>query len=146
MYLSYDPSVTPSPEEWLALSESDRMAAVMTYCEANEAGLPSVHAHAAIHTAVETQIAMGSEIPVEATFLRLLGEGLPRHDAIHAVGMVLSEHMHRLMTSGHPGGDPNVPYYASLAKLTAQAWLASGDAPRSRSKHKEAKKRKKHGR
>ena len=128
MSFVYDPSVPPGSEEWLALTEGEQINAVLAYCEANEPGLPSVLAHAAIHTAVETQIAMGCEIPVEATHSRLLDEGLSRHDAIHAIGMILSEHMFDLMNSPAPAGDPNIPYYDNLKKLTAQSWLASGES------------------
>jgi hypothetical protein len=52
-----------------------------------------------------------------------MGEGLDRHDAIHAIGMVLAGHMHDLLQGGEvPAGDPNVPYYAALRRLTAQQW------------------------
>ena len=145
MTSSYDAMSSPDPEYWLDMSESDRMDAVLTYCEANEPDVPNIHSHAAIHTAVETQVAMGSEIPVEATFLRLLGEGLSRHETIHAIGMALSEHLHRLMKSSDPGDDPNIPYYNSLATLTARLWQESGGKPLPRG-GKDEKKRKRRSR
>jgi hypothetical protein len=46
--------------------------------------------HAAIHVAVENQIAMGVEL-VGETVARLVAEGLDRHEAIHAIGALLAE-------------------------------------------------------
>jgi hypothetical protein len=42
---------------------------------------------------VEAQIALGDETPASRIAQRLIGEGLDRHDAIHAIGMVLAEHI-----------------------------------------------------
>ena len=57
---------------------------------------------------------------------RLMGEGLDRHDAIHAIGAVLIGHMSDLMKAGRAEGDPNLPYFAELERLTAEQWRRSG--------------------
>ena len=58
--------------------------------------LPNRRVHAALQAIVETQVAMGDETEAQATLIRLLSEGLDRHDAIHAIGDVLAEHMYNL--------------------------------------------------
>ena len=78
--------------------------------------------NATIHVVVESQIALSDELPVRRTVDRLQAEGLDRHEAIHAVGKVLAEHMHDLMTVGPQRTDPNELYWASLEKLTAEGW------------------------
>jgi hypothetical protein len=59
---------------------------------------------------------------------RLMGEGLDRHQAIHAIGLVLLEHIVDLVNakSPPPGGDPNPAYFAALERLTAEDWRRSG--------------------
>jgi hypothetical protein len=86
--------------------------------------------HAVVHAIVENHIALGDEIPVRRTIERLMAEGLDRHDAIHAVGMVLMEFMNDVMSAGDAARperrpDPNLPYYAALEKLTADSWRQS---------------------
>jgi hypothetical protein len=58
---------------------------------------------------------------------RLMKEGLSRHDALHAIGVALTEHMHRLLTAGEAPENPNAPYYEAVDKLTAKEWLALGE-------------------
>jgi hypothetical protein len=85
--------------------------------------LPNAKVHAVLHAAVENQIAEGDALPVGRTLERLMGEGLDRHDAIHAIGTVLIGHMNDLMKAGHVEGDPNLAYFAELERLTAAEWL-----------------------
>ena len=40
---------------------------------------------------VENQVALGDAFAARAVLLRLMAEGLDRHEAIHAIGSVLSE-------------------------------------------------------
>jgi len=82
------------------------------------------------HVIVENQIAIGDEIPVRRTAQRLMAEGLDRHEAIHAIGMILMEFISDLMKqpdSEQPERrpDPNRPYYAALEELTAESWRRS---------------------
>ncbi len=86
----YDPERAPDPEWWLSLDESERMDLAQESQHEDEQ-LPSPRSHAAIHLVIENQVAMGDEIPVAATLQRLLAEGLGRHDAVHAIGSVLSK-------------------------------------------------------
>ena len=121
--MRYDPLVGPEPDEWRALSEFEQLDAVLAFHRRAGIKLPNDLLHATIHSVVESQVAAGSELPVAATLQRLIAEGLNRHDAVHAVGMVLAGHIHDLLQGGPPpAGDPNAPYYAELRQLTAQRW------------------------
>jgi hypothetical protein len=121
----YDPLVAPDPDEWLALDEQERIDAVMDFHRNARVRLPNAKVHSVAHVIVENQITEGDALPVRRTLERLMGEGLDRHDAIHAIGMVLMEHMSDLMKAGNVEGDPNLSYYAELERLTAAKWRRS---------------------
>jgi hypothetical protein len=81
--------------------------------------------HAVAHVIVENQLAEG--LPEAKRALgRLLGEGLDRHDAVHAIASVLMEHFWNLTNKPQAPGDPHAPYLAALDKLTAESWRRSG--------------------
>ena len=122
----YDPLEAPEAEEWLALDEAERIRLAERYHRRARIRLPSIKAHAAIHAVVENQIALGDEIPVRATLDRLMEEGLDRHEAIHAIGLVLAEHMYDLLQAREPETQRIESYYAALARLTADDWRHSG--------------------
>jgi hypothetical protein len=124
MELTYDASQPPDAVAWLAASEWERIDATRAFCDRHEPGLPNVELHAAIHAIVEAQIAMGDKTPVAATQDRLLAEGLSRHDTIHAIGAVLSEHLYHLMQESGGGPDPSRAYDAALENLSAASWRA----------------------
>jgi hypothetical protein len=121
--IRYDPLIGPDPDEWRALTELQQLDAVLAFHRRERIKLPNELLHASIHSVVESQVAAGSELPVAATLQRLMAEGLNRHDAVHAVGMVLAGHIHDLLKGDvSTEGDPNAPYYAKLERLTAQWW------------------------
>ena len=122
----YDPLLAPDAEAWLALDESARISAVEAYHEAERFKLPNLRVHATFHVVVETQIAMGDELPVRRKLVSLMADGLDRHDAIHAIASVLANHMHSLMTGSALGPDPNQAYFNELKRLTARRWQRSG--------------------
>lgn len=121
----YDPDQSIDPEEWSALDEGERQYLVELYHRKKRIRMPNLRLHALIHVVVENQVAMGSEIPVQSTLARLIGEGLTRHDAIHAVGSVLAGHMLDLMKGNVEGQDVSVHYYQQLEELTAEGWQNS---------------------
>lgn len=123
----YDPDSAPDPERWLALDEWERLDLVQDAVR-SEPHLPNPKLHATFHLIVENQVAMGEKTPAAATLERLVGEGLTRHDAVHAVGSVLSAHVYRAMKFGGEaldGGDPGESYRVGLDSLTAEAWRRS---------------------
>jgi hypothetical protein len=85
----YDPDKAPDPKEWLALDEHERIRLAKNYHVARRIKLPNAKAHAVFHAIVENQIAEGFGPSCRAVE-RLQGEGLTRHDAIHAIASVLA--------------------------------------------------------
>jgi hypothetical protein len=123
MTMTYDPNVAPDPEAWLALDESERAELAFQYHRRKKLKAPNTRLHALFHSIVETQAAMGDESPVRRTLERLQGEGLDRHDAVHAVGSVLAAQFHGILGGGRSGADPNAEYEAELERLNAREWL-----------------------
>jgi hypothetical protein len=92
--MRYDALRKPSPEGWLAADEEERLLAVLDYhreMDAPHAPTPNPRLHASIHVVVENQLAAGDPPEVRETLERLMGEGLDRHEALHALGQVASE-------------------------------------------------------
>ena len=122
---TYDPDQAPNPEQWTQWDESDRLDLVMAYHRSAGIELPNTRIHAAFHTIIENQLAEG--LPeVQNTLDRLLGEGLDRHDAIHAIGSVLIEQVQGILQDASSDGEGNQAYFSKLEKLTAKKWLQSG--------------------
>jgi Domain of unknown function (DUF1841) len=122
----YDPNVGPSETEWLEIPEVDRFEMVTAYHRRRRISLPNHRLHAVIHVVVENQIALGEEVVVEALD-RLQNEGLSRHDAIHAIGSVLGEHLYEVLKSGgEPTPELHAPYFDRLRHFSAEDWRRSG--------------------
>lgn len=124
---AYDPSKNPEAGDWLRTDERVRIDLVASYHRRAHVRLPNILLHATIHVIVENQLALAEPIVVE-TLARLQGEGLSRHDAVHAIGSVLGEHIYELLKKRHAPGqiDPNVAYFDRLKKLTAAGWRHAG--------------------
>lgn len=120
----YDPERTPDPGKWLELDEGERILLVEEFHRDARIPLPKSArtAHAAIHATVENQLAMPDQAVVRAALVRLMEEGLSRHDAIHAIGSVLAEHLYDLIHPPVDGADINAKYDAALETLTAETW------------------------
>jgi hypothetical protein len=117
--MRYDPEVAPDPSRWQELGEDEQIMLVEAYHRQAGIELPSMTVHATVHTTIENQAAMGDELPVRRAIERLMGEGLDRHDAVHAVGSVLTAHLHEVLKGGRPG---NAAYNAAVERLTAESW------------------------
>lgn len=120
--LQYDPREDIISDAWLALDESERMQLVRRYHRGQRIRLPNETIHAALHVIVENQVALGDAFPAKAVLLRLMKEGLDRHEAIHAIGSVLSEELFVVMSAQNAEGDPNGDYTEKLKSLTAESW------------------------
>ena len=117
----YNPNQTPDPEKWNAIDESERIILIEQYHERKCISVPNKRLHTTIHTIVENQVAMGDEINVARTLDRLMSEGLDRHEAIHAIGCVLAEHLHDML--GEEASEVSqIQYFACLEKLTPEEW------------------------
>ena len=120
---TYDPSKAPDPAEWLEMDESRRLMLAEDYHRHARVKLPNVQLHAHFHVIVENQIALDGEMNVAKTLKRLMGDGLDRHDALHAIASVLSRHMYRLMSKESSEFSPE-DYAADMEALTVEKWSA----------------------
>jgi hypothetical protein len=120
--VKYDPEHAPDPGEWLELDESERIDLALRYHRRARVELPNAKMHAIIHSVVETQVAMGDELPVASTVRRLEEEGLDRHDAIHAVGSVLAQYLFELSKGEAAAEFSNEAYRIDLGRLNAKEW------------------------
>jgi hypothetical protein len=112
--MRYDPDLKLDVEAWLDLDEDERISLVMDYHSRARIKLPNAKVHAAVHTIVENQAALGTGYVVAETLERLIGDGLDRHEAIHAIGSVLMGHILDLQ-QGRLQGDLNEVYIEELA-------------------------------
>lgn len=120
--MKYDPAKAPDAATWLALDETQRIELVSAYHRRSRVKLPNANVHAALHVVVENQLAQGFALAKEALD-RLRGDGLDRHEAIHAIGSVLMGHVWGLMWEGAKTPDPNESYCQALQALTASSWM-----------------------
>jgi sirohydrochlorin ferrochelatase len=122
---TYDPETAPDAAEWLGLEESERVILVASFHRRAKIQLPDPQIHAAIHSVVENQLAEELQT-VRETLERLKAEGLSRHDAIHAVGSVLVEHLNRLVRDKTGSADAVESYFRELRALTVEKWINKG--------------------
>jgi hypothetical protein len=118
----YDAQKSVNSEDWLKLDEYERIDSVTRYHRRQRIRVPNEHLHALVHVIVENQVALGDTFVAEGVLLRLVGEGLDRHEAIHAIGSVLADHSSVLMSGGGAKDDPNAEYIHKLKSLTAESW------------------------
>lgn len=121
--MDYDASRSPDPADWLAAAEDTRLAAVERHHLGltTHARMPRPRLHAALHLVVESQLAAGEPPEARRALERLLAGGLDRHEAVHAIGLVVSD-----VTSAAMDGrrfDARL-YAAELDALTPERWRA----------------------
>jgi len=117
----YDPNIAPIPAEWLELDEDEQIRLAEAYHKRIGARAPSPRVHAVVHVVVENQLAEEIE-PVRGALERLMGEGLDRHDAIHAIAAVLMDHMNRMVREKQAGPEAHERYFDDLGSLTVAIW------------------------
>ena len=119
---AYDPAVAPDPGRWLALDEQERQDMVLDYHRGAGLSLPSEKMHAIIHVTIENQIALGDELPVRRAVDRLMADGLDRHQAVHAVGSVLTSHLYEAIKDPEAKAVSQEAYNAAVEQLTVESW------------------------
>ena len=125
---SYDPDTAPNATDWLETDEGERIELVSSYHRRKKTRLPSAQLHSVIHVVVENQLALGEAVVIE-TLARLQGEGLSRHDALHAIGSVLAADLYELMQeSSEATGDAYRRYLERLQELTAEKWRTGAES------------------
>lgn len=123
----YNPAKNPSRQEWLALDDDQRVDLVTHFH--TKIGDIGEHqsSHALIHTVLETQIAENTP-GVRDAIGRLRKQGLNRHDAIHALGTVLAEHMHNLAHSNYSDDEePTQIYLEKISAFNASDWYSDDE-------------------
>ena len=122
---SYNPEHAPVGNEWLEIDEDERLMLVEQYHRDARIRLPKSarRVHATIHTIVENQLALNDE-PVVKALDRLMREGLTRHDALHAIGYLVSEQIYDILKHNETPDESKARYYAAIERLTAAAWLS----------------------
>jgi len=124
----YDPDVDQQADRWLATGEADRIAAVEAHHRHQRIRLSRPALHATLHTVVENQLALGEQVVIEA-LARLRLEGLTRHEAVHAIGMVLAEQIYDVLKDqGEVTSDLNKPYLDRVRQLTAERWRQAAES------------------
>lgn len=123
---TYDPLCAPKPEKWLALSKAKRVALVVAYHARRQIEMPNPDLHAVVHTIVENQLAMNEPAEVRPALERLMHEGLDRHEAVHAIGMLVMEQMYVLLDEGQPNAKQY--YLNELRTLTAASYREACNA------------------
>lgn len=119
--MRYDPEVAPDAARWQELDEDEQIMLVKAYHRRAEVELPNAAVHAIVHVVIENQVAKGDELPVRRAIERLMGEGLDRHEAVHAVASLLAAHLTDTLKAG---AADNAAYNEAVERLTAESWRA----------------------
>jgi len=121
---SYEPNRAPEPEDWLKLDEQERIALVERFHRKVRESAQSLKAHAIVQATVETQLALNDPPSAREALRRLMGEGLDRHEAIHAIGSILAEYLFEALRGSGAKDTSNDAYAQALSRLTATGWRA----------------------
>ena len=118
----YDPLVPVSADDWFATDEEQRITLVESYHRENGPEIPNLRMHAVVHVVVENRLAEGDRATTDA-LERLRGEGLDRHDAVHAIGTVVLDELQAAVDGGREEGESGEDRLTRrLDELTAEAW------------------------
>lgn len=119
----YNPDQPVNSENWLALDEAMRIELVYDFHSDLDLEMAddALSLHSTIHVIVENQLAMGVEL-IPETIAKLTRQGLNRHEAIHAIGALISEDIFDVM-NGNAEEFSQKKYRRKLDKITAKRWL-----------------------
>jgi hypothetical protein len=120
----YDASRDPVPG-WLDIDEQERLDRVTRYhltALTDKQLPPSMDRHAGLHVAVEDQLVSGKPAELRKALQQLMGDGMSRHDAVHAAGWVMTKHMQKALEERT--AMDNDAYLRDLDALTLKSWLA----------------------
>ncbi len=119
----YNPNEPIDSESWLALDEAIRIELVHDFHSELELDMTDValSLHSSIHVIVENQLAMKVDLLPE-TIAKLIRQGLNRHEAIHAIGAIISTDIFDVLKGSSEKFSP-IKYRRKLEKITAKRWL-----------------------
>ncbi len=121
MTLEYDAETAPEPNQWLRADEDERREAVLDYHKSLDIHpeARSMEAHAGIHAAVETQLALDDPLVVREKMNALLDAGIDRHAAIHALAVPVSHVAYGVVDEDEFDDDTDI-MAAKLAEVTVE--------------------------
>jgi hypothetical protein len=123
--MPYDATKAPDPQAWLDLDEQERIDQVIEYHRRYHLPMgQSAKLHGIAHVIVENQVVMGDPPAAREAIARLMGEGLDRHDAVHAVGSVVMGRMSDVLRARGKDARDIANIARELATLTAESWRA----------------------
>ncbi len=119
----YNPFESIDPAEWLECDESERIELVREFHKNLEDEMPddALSIHSSVHVIIENQLAMGVKL-IPETIAKLTRQGLDRHEAIHAIGAIISEDIFNIV-KGKTQEFSTKKYRRKLEKITAKRWL-----------------------
>ncbi len=120
----YDARVAPDPLAWRALGEQERLDRVTRFHElvlAPGKRPPSMARHAGMHVLVENQLADDAPPAARRALERLMRDDLSRHDAVHAIGWLLTETLKQALAEQRPVDER--AYAEALEQLSPESWL-----------------------
>lgn len=119
----YDPTKPILADEWLALDEQEQIELVRSFHDTIDNEMPSdaLSVHSSVHVIVENQLAMGVEL-IPQTIAKLMRQGLDRHEAIHAIGAIVSADIFDILSGDMQEFSPT-RYRRKLEKITAKRWI-----------------------
>ena len=116
----FDISRSPDPAAWLALDEGERIEQVIEAHRRTRSAMGgSESAHAAIHVAVETRLA-SDDAAVIAAYERFRAAGVDRHNTVHALASVVTDHMMAVLESRE--GFDQATAHRGFEALDPAAW------------------------
>ena len=117
------PGETSEPKRLVAAAGAERVRVIATFHVVHRLKSSNAKAHAALHTIVENQAATGFGPTVRA-LARLQSQGLTRHEAVHAVGSVLSRFMFAAMEGSSQTDSQALQsgINTSIEALDAESW------------------------
>ena len=121
--MRYNPIKPPDPAAWRDLDAQERLILIEDFHRRAGDEAQSPQLHAVVHATVEDQVAAGEAI-VCNTLTRLLNGGLDRHEAIHAIGSIMTNHLYAALKSKAEPGNLHDAYLAEVETLTADRWRA----------------------
>ena len=117
----FETSRAPDPAEWLAMDEGERIELVAAAHRRTGASVGgSENAHAALHVAVENRLASG-DAAVVAAYERCRAAGVDRHNTVHALASVMTDHMMAVLETRE--GFSQVVADEDYARLDPTKWL-----------------------
>lgn len=113
---TYDANKTPNRNEWLALDKTKQLTLIRDYHQNESMDDRALTSHCGMHAAVETQIAQNTP-GVRDALGRLRKQGIDRHNAVHAIGLILLQHMRQVALNPSSDKDLDEMFQTKLAEL-----------------------------